>query len=210
MSMLNQSCSEFVDVLASKAPVPGGGGAAALGGAMGTALANMVGNLTVGKKKYAAVEEEVKELIARGETVIAELKALVDEDARVFAPLAEAYGLPKDTPEQLAYKEQVLERCAKDACDGPLKIMRTCYEGIKIHERMGRIGTSMAVSDVGCGVAFLKAALLSGMLNVVINLNTIKDEEYVRRTRAEMEQLLADGSKAADATLELVLSKLKK
>jgi methenyltetrahydrofolate cyclohydrolase len=210
MSMLNQSCSNFLEVLASKAPVPGGGGAAALGGAIGMALSNMVGNLTVGKKKYAEVEDEVKELIAKGDKVIAELKALVDEDAKVFEPLSKAYGLPKDTPEQIAYKEKVLEKCSKDACDGPMKIMRTCYEGIKIHERMGQIGTNLAISDVGCGVVFLKSALISGMLNVVINLNTIKDQEYVRKNRAEMEQLVADGSKIADATLELVLNKLKK
>lgn len=183
MSMLNQSCSDFLEVLASKAPVPGGGGAAALGGAIGMALSNMVGNLTVGKKKYAEVEDEVKELIAKGDKVIAELKALVDEDAEVFEPLSKAYGLPKDTPEQIAYKEEVLEKCSKDACDGPMKIMRKCYEGIKIHERMGQIGTNLAISDVGCGVVFLKSALISGMLNVVINLNTIKDQEYVKKNR---------------------------
>src|SRR6266498_2343368 len=88
MSMLDKSCSDFLEVLASKAPVPGGGGAAALGGAIGMALSNMVGNLTVGKKKYAEVEDEVKELIAKGDKVIAELKALVDEDAEVFEPLS--------------------------------------------------------------------------------------------------------------------------
>jgi methenyltetrahydrofolate cyclohydrolase len=210
MSMLDQSCSDFLEVLASKAPVPGGGGAAALGGAVGMALSNMVGNLTVGKKKYAEVEDEVKELIAKGDQVIAALKKLVDEDAEVFEPLSKAYGLPKDTPEQIAYKEKVMEKCSKDACEGPMEIMRKCYEGIKIHERMGQIGTMLAISDVGCGVVFLKSGLISGMLNVVINLNTIKDQAYVSKNRAEMERLLADGSKIADATLELVLSKLKK
>jgi formiminotetrahydrofolate cyclodeaminase len=210
MSMLDKSCVDFLEELASKAPVPGGGGAAALGGALGMALSNMVGNLTVGKKKYAEVEEEVKALIAQGDQVMAELKALVDEDAKVFEPLSKAYGLPKDTPEQIAYKEEVMEKCSKDACDGPMKIMRKCYEGIKIHERMGQIGTNLAISDVGCGVVFLKAALTSAMLNVVINLNTIKDQEYVNKNRAEMEMLLNEGSQVADATLELVLHKLKK
>ena len=210
MSMLDKSCTDFLDVLASKAPVPGGGGAAALGGAIGMALSNMVGNLTVGKKKYAEVEEEVKELIAKGDKVIAELRALVDEDAAVFEPLSKAYGLPKDTPEQIAYNEEVMEKCSKVACEGPMEIMRKCYEGIKIHERMGQIGTNLAISDVGCGVVFLKSALISGMLNVVINLNTIKDQEYVSKNRAEMEQLLAAGSQIADATLELVLNKIKK
>lgn len=210
MSMLDKSCSDFLGVLASKAPVPGGGGAAAMGGALGMALSNMVGNLTVGKKKYAAVENEVQELIAQGDQVITELKILVDKDADVFEPLSRAYGLPKETPEQVAYKEKIMEQCSKDACEVPMKIMRKCHEGINIHERMGQIGSMLAISDVGCGVTFLKAALISAMLNVVINLNTIKDQEYVSRTRAEMDELLASGSKTADATLALVLSKLKK
>ncbi len=210
MSMLEKSCSDFLEVLASKAAVPGGGGAAAMGGAIGMALSNMVGNLTVGKKKYAEVEDEVKELIIKGDQVIAELKALVDKDAEVFEPLSKAYGLPKDTPEQVAYKAEVMEKCSKDACEVPMEIMRQSYEGIKIHERMGQIGSMLAISDVGCGVVFLKSALISGMLNVVINLNTIKDQEYVNKTRAEMDHLLADGSKVADDTLDLVLNKLKK
>lgn len=210
MSILDQSSIGFLDVLASKQPVPGGGGAAALGGAIGMALSNMVGNLTVGKKKYAEVEPEVKALIAQGDQVIAALKALVDKDAEVFAPLSKAYGLPKDTPEQQAYKAETLEKLSKLACAVPVEIMRKAYEGIKIHERMGQIGTLLAISDVGCGVVFLKSALISGMLNVVINLNTIQDQDYVAHTRAEIEQLLADGSRIADQTLALVLGKIKK
>ncbi|MCK4378474.1 MAG: cyclodeaminase/cyclohydrolase family protein, partial [Deltaproteobacteria bacterium] len=100
MSMLDKTCKEFNEVLASKAAVPGGGGAAALGGAIGMALSNMVGNLTVGKKKYAEVEDEVKVLVEKGNQVIAALENLVDKDAEVFEPLSKAYGLPKDTPEQ--------------------------------------------------------------------------------------------------------------
>jgi len=208
--MLDKNCNGFLEVLASKAPVPGGGGAAALGGAIGMALSNMVGNLTVGKKKYADVEDEVKELIAKGDKVIAELKALVDKDAEVFEPLSQAYGLPKDTPEQAKIKEETLEKCSIAACEVPMEIMRKAYEGIKIHERMGQIGTLIAISDVGCGVVFLKSALISGMLNVVINLNSIKNQDYVNKTREEMNRLLADGSKIADETLQLVLGKINK
>lgn len=210
MSMLKKNCHEFLFELASKAAVPGGGGAAALGGAIGMALSNMVGNLTIGKKKYADVEDEVKELIEKGNKVIAELKSLVDKDAEVFEPLSKAYGLPKDTPEQAKIKEETLEKCSKDACSVPMEIMRKAHEGIKLHERMGQIGTMIAISDVGCGVAFLKSALISGSLNVIINLNTIKDVEYVKATSEEMNQLLEDGSKIADNTLQLVIDKIKK
>lgn len=210
MSMLEKSCSQFLEELASKAPIPGGGGAAAYGGAIGMALSNMVGNLTVGKKKYADVEDEVKDLIEKGNKIIEELKVLVDKDAEVFEPLSKAYGLPKDTPEQAKFKEEVLEKCSKEACSVPMEIMRKSYEGIEIHKRMGQIGTMIAISDVGCGVVFLKASLISGSLNVMINLSAIKDQEYVKVTTEEMNQLLAVGSKAADETLELIISKISR
>ncbi|MEW6258479.1 MAG: cyclodeaminase/cyclohydrolase family protein [Thermodesulfobacteriota bacterium] len=208
--MVDKSCKEFIEVLASKAPVPGGGGAAALGGAIGMALSNMVGNLTLGKKKYADVEPEVKDLLEKGYRVIAELQQLVDKDAEVFEPLSKAYGLPKNTPEEIKFKEETLEKCSKTACSVPMDIIRKAYEGIKIHQRMGQIGTMLAISDVGCGVVFMKAALISGKLNVIINLNTIKDADFVRATREEMDRLVNEGCAIADETLNLVISKLTK
>ena len=210
MSMLNETCKNFNKVLASKAPVPGGGGAAAMGGAIGMALSNMVGNLTIGKKKYADVEDEVKDLVAKGEKVIAALEALVDKDAEVFEPLSKAYGMPRETEAEKKLKAETMEACGKTACSVPMDIMRQAYEGIKIHQRMGEIGTMIAISDVACGVVFLKAALISGSLNVIININGIKDEEFNKAAKAEMDQLLADGSKIADETLALVLGKLQK
>ena len=209
MAMAEKSCAYFLDVLASKAPVPGGGGAAAMGGAIGMALSNMVGNLTVGKKKFADVEDEVKELLEKGTAIIEELKALVDKDAEVFEPLSKAYGLPKDTPEQVAHKQKVMEECSIEACSVPLEIIRKSYDGIRIHERMGQIGTKLAISDVGCGVVFLKAALISGQLNVLINLGAIKDEKFVSAANEEMNRLVEEGSKIADDTLALVIEKLK-
>ncbi|OPL11124.1 MAG: sugar ABC transporter substrate-binding protein [Firmicutes bacterium ML8_F2] len=208
MSMADKSCSYFFDVLASKAPVPGGGGAAAMGGAIGMALSNMVGNLTVGKKKYADVEDEVKNLLAKGSKIIDELKTLVDRDAEVFEPLSKAYGLPKDTPEQAAHKAEVMEKCSIEACSVPMDIMRKAYAGIKVHQRMGQIGTKLAISDVGCGVTFLKAALISGRLNVLINLGAIKDQKFIDSTREEMNKLLEEGCRIADETLALVTEKL--
>lgn len=208
MAMAEKNCSYFLDVLASKAPVPGGGGAAAMGGAIGMALSNMVGNLTVGKKKYADVEEEVKSLLEQGSQIIEELKKLVDRDAEVFEPLSKAYGLPKDTPEEAAHKEKVMEACSIEACSVPMEIMRKAYAGIKIHEQMGRIGTKLAISDVGCGVVFLKAALISGQLNVLINLGAIKNNAFVEETKKEMEQLLKEGSRIADETLALVIERV--
>ncbi len=202
--MLDKPCKEFVEVLASSAPVPGGGGAAAFGGAVGMALCNMVGNLTVGKKKYAEVEGEVKDLLERGYRIIADLEALVSRDAEVFEPLSKAYGIPKEDPT----RAERLEKCAKDACSVPMEIMRKAAEGLRITRRMAEIGSMLAISDAGCAAAFLKAALVAGSLNVVINLNIIKDEAFLSEARKEMNDLLTKGTRVGDETLALVLRKL--
>lgn len=203
-------CGDFIEVLASKAPVPGGGGAAAFGGAIGMALSNMVGNLTVGKKKYAAVEDEAKKLIEKGSRVIAELMSLVDKDAEVFEPLSKAYSLPKDTEEQARHKDEVIEKCCKEACKIPIEIMRQAYEGILIHKRMSEIGTLIAISDVGSGVIFLKAALIAAQLNVLTNFKFIKDQNYIETTKKEMAKLYNEGCQIADETLEIVITKINK
>ncbi len=208
MSMMDKKGQEFLEDLASKKAVPGGGGAAAFGGAIGIALSNMVGNLTVGKKKYADVEDEVKELLKQGYAVQEELIALIDKDAEVFEPLSKAYGLPRDTEEQKKVRAETLERESKNACSVPMDIIRKAHEGIKIHRRMADIGTKIAISDVGCGVMFLKSALISGKLNVVINLNSIKDTEYVENAQKEMDQLVEEGCKMADEAYEIVLNKI--
>jgi len=208
MAMMDKNCKEFVEALASKAPVPGGGGAAAYGGAVGMALSTMVGNYTVGKKKYADVEDEVKELMAQGEKIQSELLALVEKDAEVFEPLSKAYGLPTETEEQKKIKAETLEKESINACSVPMEIMRKAYEGIKVHKRMGEIGSLLVISDVGCGVVFLKSALIAGKLNVVINLKTIKNEEFVSKAREEMDRLVAEGCKMADETLEAVIEKI--
>ena len=131
MGFSTTPCNEFVTVLASKAPVPGGGGASALAGAVGTALGNMVGSLTVGKKKYADVEEEIIELKAKCDVLQQELLALIERDAEVFAPLAKAYGMPKDTEEEKAEKARVMAIVLKDACMVPMEIMEKCAEALE-------------------------------------------------------------------------------
>ena len=159
MEMMEKSCGQFLAELAGKAPTPGGGGASALVGAAGVALGNMVGSLTTGKKKYAAVEAGIQALNARAETLRRELEALVQADAEAFAPLAAAYGLPKDTPEQAAHKAAVLEKALDAACAVPLQIMEKCAEGITLAEEYAAKGSVLAVSDAGCAAALCKAAL---------------------------------------------------
>lgn len=142
-------CDEFVTVLASKAPVPGGGGASALVGAVGTALGNMVGSLTVGKKKYAAVEEEMQELKAKADVLQKELLHLVERDAEVFEPLSKAYGMPKETEEEKAEKARVMEAALKEACSVPMEIMEKCCEAIDLLVEFAAKGSVLAISDAG-------------------------------------------------------------
>ena len=149
MSFLNQDIQAFTDVLASKASVPGGGGASALVGAVGTALGSMVGALTVGKKKYADVEAEIIELMKKADVVRAELLKQIDEDARVFEPLSKAYGLPKETEEEKAHKAKVMEACLHEACSVPMEIMVKCCEAIELQKEFAAKGSSLAISDAG-------------------------------------------------------------
>jgi len=173
MDMTQESCRKFVEVLASSAPAPGGGGAAALVGAVGTALGNMVGSLTVGKKKYADVEEEMRSLKARCDKLQLELLDLVKKDADCFEPLAKAYSLPKETDEQKAYKAKIMEEATVVACSVPMEIMEKCCEAIEIIKVFADKGSRLAVSDAGCGAACCKAALQSASLNVFINTKSM-------------------------------------
>ena len=173
-----KSCVDFIEVLASKAAVPGGGGAAALAGAIGMALGSMVCNLTTGNKKYAQYEEAIQEILEKAAKLEEELLSMIDKDAEGFFPLSKAYGLPTTTEEEKQYKAETMEKCLKVACEVPMNIVRLCYDSIKLHEELVDKGSKLAISDVGCGVQCLRAAILSGQLNVIINVNSMKDREY--------------------------------
>lgn len=210
MKIAQKSCIEFVDVLASKSAVPGGGGAAALTGSIGIALGSMVCNLTIGKKKYAEYEESVKCILEKARTLEKELLDMIDEDAECFLPLSKAYGLPSSTEEEKKVKDETMESALKTACEVPIKIVNVCYEAIKLHEDLVDKGSRLAISDVGVGVQCLRAAILSGQLNVFININSIKDGQYVETVRNEVNKLVEDGVRICDEVykkVELALNK---
>lgn len=208
--LIEKSCKDFVEVLSSKEPVPGGGGAAALVGAIGMALGNMVGNLTVGKKRYKNVESEVYSIMEKATKLQRDLLSMVDGDAEVFGGVAKVYSMPKDTPEEKTARAAAMEKALKLACTVPIDIIRTALEAIKLHARLGEIGSVIAISDVGVGVLCLKAALISGELNVIINLNGIKDKDFVSKVGKEMDELVEEGIEIADETYAKVEQKLKK
>ena len=205
METTKLSCEKFLAELASKAPTPGGGGTAALVGAAGVALGNMVGNLTTGKKKYAAVEADIQALNTKADALRKELEALVQADADAFAPLAAAYGLPKDTPEQAAHKAAVLEKALDAACAVPLEVMEKCAEGIALVEEYAAKGSVMA----GCAAALCKAALQAASLNVFINTKLMADRERAAALDAKTDKLLDEFVSRADAVFASVTNKLR-
>ena len=205
----SMTIQEFLDVLSSKEPVPGGGGASALAGALGNALGQMVANLTIGKKKYAQVEDEIKELAERMKGIQGQFTALADQDAKVFAPLAICYSRPSGTEEEKAYKAEVMEARLLDASLVPMEIMEKASEMLEIMDILADKGSRMAVSDVGVGVQFIRTALLGAVMNVYINTKSMKNREKAEEMNEKAERLIKEGTEAADRIYQKVLEQLR-
>ncbi len=199
---------QFIKALSSKAPVPGGGGASALAGAIGTALASMVGNLTSGKKKYAEYQPDIERILEEAERLTTKLLQLIEEDAAVFEPLSKAYGLPKGTPEELAHKEAVMEGALYEASLVPLRIMETAVEAIRLQEELSVKGSVLAISDVGVGAKLLEAALQGASLNVYINTKLMKNREQAEELKQRAEALIQEGAERSQQVFEVVKSRL--
>jgi formiminotetrahydrofolate cyclodeaminase len=203
------SCEDFVEVLASAAPVPGGGGGSALVGAMGMALGNMVGSLTVGKPKFADVEADIIKLKADSDALQKRLLDLVAEDAKSFEPLSKAYGLPRETEEEKAHKAKVMEGCLREACAVPMAIMEACCEAVDVHEQFAAKGTPIAISDVGVGVKLCQAALQGASLNVFINTSSMTDRSYAAEIEAKANKMLDEYVAKSEAIFQDVAERFK-
>ena len=205
MKLIDKTVAAFTEELASPAPVPGGGGASALAAAIGVSLGDMVGELTVGKKKYANVEEEIQSLMARAQALRIRFLELVDADAAAFAPLAKAYGIPKEDPN----RAQIMEEALKTACSVPMDIMRACAEAIDIIEEFAAKGSKLAVSDAGCGAILCKAAMQAAALNVFINTKSMKDLSCKAALEKEADALLTKYTDLGDTIYESVANSLR-
>lgn len=198
----------FLDELASRAPTPGGGGAAAYAGALAAALGSMVCNLTVGKKKYAAVEDDMCAVLERLEGLRARLVSLVDADAEAFAPLAAAYGMPKETPEEQSAKEAALQEALVSACEVPLAIMRAVSEVADAVEFVAHNGSRLAVSDAGVAAVFAKAAVQGAAFNVYINVASMNDADRAKGYRGEADSLIEQVEVRCDGVYAYVMGEL--
>lgn len=201
----DRSCREFADSLSAKVSVPGGGGAAALVGALSVALCSMAGNFTCGKKKYAQYEDELIAILKEADDIRNRLLELVEEDAREFEPLSKAYSLPKDDPK----RDQKLEKATLDAIIPPLEMMRQIKRTIELLDRMKDIGSAIMISDVGCGALLATAALNSASLNVFINTKTLKDRDKALMFEKEADDILSEYVDRSQKIFEEVRSRLR-
>lgn len=194
MELVKSSVEEFTEVLASKAAVPGGGGASALVGAIGVALGSMVGSLTVGKKKYADVEEEIKALMVRAEELRLALLECIHKDAVSFEPLSKAYGIPKDDPT----RDTVMEKCLHDAAAVPMEILELCCRAIELQVDFAAKGSKLVISDAATGVMACKGAMFGAAMNVRVNTKSMLDRDYAEKMNARVDELTGKYGKIAD------------
>lgn len=208
MNLQDLTVPQFVEESFSKAPVPGGGGVAAVVGALGTALGGMVCNLTTGKKKYAQYKEDIQRLLKQLDTLTKEILSLAEQDAENFAPLAACYSLPAETESQKKEKHDRIQAALLVAISAPIQLVKLSFQALQCLEELVQKGSVMVLSDVGCGALCLKAALQMGWLNVKINLSSIEDDAYCSSVQSELLPLLADGEALADRIYQEVEKRL--
>jgi formiminotetrahydrofolate cyclodeaminase len=205
------SLEDFLGELASDSPTPGGGSVAALCGALGSALDSMVANLTIGKKKYADVEAEMKQNLADTESLRVELTQMIEEDAAAFDRVMMALRMPKDTDEQKVARKDSLQQALVDAATIPMAVMEMCVSVIRLSLPVAEKGNANAVSDAGVAALVARAGAHAARLNVLINLGGITAEAhrpFVERAREGMVELLEEADNACDLVMSFVLERI--
>lgn len=207
--MKEQTIEHFLADLSAKQSTPGAGGAAALVAALGSSLGSMVGNFTIGKKNYQAVETEVKKIVEELEQIKLELEGLIQKDADAFYPLAQAYKLPKETPAEIEYKEKVMEEALEGATIVPIDIMKNAVRAIELLERVAEIGNTRLTADAGTGIVFCKAALEGASLSVYINTTEMQNKQKRHLLNLEAERLVEKGSTTANNVYQMISQSYK-
>ena len=209
MKYTEKTCREFIENVASEAPVPGGGSVAALVGALGAALGNMVASLTVGKKKYADVQEEMEEMIVEIRDIQAKLLALVEKDIEIFEPLSKLYRVHPETKNEKRQHEIEMEKALHDACMVPMDIIRECGRAIELSREFARKGNRIAVSDAASSAVLCKAAMQAASLNVYINTNMMKNKKVAEKLNARCASYIVYYSGLADGVFGYTANRLR-
>jgi len=208
--LVKKTVESLLTEISSPTPTPGGGSVAALAGALGIALTSMVCNLTIGKKKYNGVEEDMRGILRQSEELRIRFSSLVDKDASAFKKVIEAIGLPKDTDDQQALREAAIREATKEATLVPLEVMRHCIDGLALTQEVAQSGNVNSVSDAGVAAIMLHAAAEAASLNVKINLSSLSDTEFVGWKSDEVETLLKTSKMKLEEAQEIVASKMQK
>ena len=196
--------NQFLDALASKEPVPGGGSGAALAGALGAALVSMVANLTIGKKSYEVVEQDMKDLLAQTEAIRTELPKLLEADTQAYSQVMAAYRMPRSTEEEKQARKAAMQERLKGAAEVPLQIAERCAQVVALALPAAEKGNKWAVSDAGVGALLCEAAMRSALLNVDINLASIQDADYVADMRKRAAELISSTAETKARVMETV------
>ena len=208
MNTAGYNIDEYIKELGSKAPVPGGGGASAVAGALSAALSSMVCNLTVGKKSYISVEDDIKKILEDMNKHMESFIKLSDKDAEVFYPLSQAYGFKPQNDEEKKMHEENMEKLLFDAAMVPLDIMKEAYSMLVAVDFLAKKGSKLAVSDAGVAVSMLRSAICGAMMNVVINVKYMKNREKAQDLMDEASEILENTMNKADIIYREVLEVL--
>ena len=207
--LIDKKISNFLDELASNSPTPGGGSVAALAGALGAGLISMVGNLTVGKKKYEDVEEDIKKIIGSSEKLRCELSQLIEEDVKVFNNFMSTYKMPKETEDEKKIRTEKIQESLIEAAKVPLKVAYKCLEVLSLSKEVAEKGNINVVSDAGVAALMAEAALESALLNVKINLRMIKDEKIREELSSSIKELLLKEKGQKEKVLKTIEEKIR-
>jgi methenyltetrahydrofolate cyclohydrolase len=207
-TLTDKTLTEFLDALSSSAPAPGGGSVAALSGALGAALVSMVCNLTLGKKKYASVQEDITALVERSEALRHELTDLLQADVEAYTGVSTAYKMPKDTEEKKTDRSAAIQEALKKATVVPMQVAQVCCEVLDLCTPAAEMGNVYAVSDAGVAALMAEAGLRSAALNVIININAIKDQAFVSEMQTKLDGFMEGKPALKDQIYDLVVEKL--
>lgn len=202
---MNIQIDDFIKQLSSKAPVPGGGGASALIGAIGVSLCSMVANLTLGKKDYDEYQGDLELIILRTQKSIGELLNLIQKDAKVFEPLSVAYKIPKEE----LNRDEILENALILACSVPMEILHEVANVLDVIEQLSIKGSRLAISDIGVSASACKCAMESAIMNIYINTKLMKNREYALKVNEDAENILSNGTAICSIIYQQITNELK-
>jgi formiminotetrahydrofolate cyclodeaminase len=208
IKLIKQNIAMFLDELASNSPAPGGGSVAALAGALAAALSSMVCNLTSQKQGYEAVQDEIHEILKKSEQLREDLTELIDRDTEAFNEVIAALKMPKDTEEQKAQRKTVLQTAFKHAAEVPLETARKSLQVLDVAYIVAQKGNTNSVSDAAVSALMAQSAAHAAILNVRINLGSIKDDQFVQKVRTEIDTILKSATEKSTMILDIVEKQL--